>query len=296
MPDYFDFSDHENDEFMAGEQTIEYGSRLIGDPNDPRFYPTSDGAPMGESTHHIQWIITILCNLKKLFNHREDVFVAGDLFWYPEFGNKYYRAAPDIMVVFGRPSRRKENVGAYRQWHEEHQPPQVVLEVLSPSDTNEILNKKVTFYEDNKVEELYLCNPHTAEFQGMLLKNGTYEIIENLEGWQSPRLGVRFEKGGDYNLLFPDGSPFMTPEEKQILLEQDLMEVRVALEQAEEEHLKEKMARQKAEEAMQQAEKARQEAEKALKNQSQAHLEAEEEIARLRRELAKKDQDQITDS
>ena len=35
----------------------------------------------------------------------QDVFVAGDLFWYPVRGNPRIVTAPDGLVVFGRPPK-----------------------------------------------------------------------------------------------------------------------------------------------------------------------------------------------
>ncbi|MEE6161048.1 hypothetical protein U9R62_06765 [Cylindrospermopsis raciborskii DSH] len=37
------------------------------------------------------------------FKSNVDVFVAGDLFWYPVEGSNKIKLAPDTMVVFGRP-------------------------------------------------------------------------------------------------------------------------------------------------------------------------------------------------
>ena len=66
-------------------------------------YPSSDGQPMAESTEHYQWIVTITGGLESLFKDDENVFVAGDLLWYPVEGQPQIRRAPDAMVVFGRP-------------------------------------------------------------------------------------------------------------------------------------------------------------------------------------------------
>jgi hypothetical protein len=37
------------------------------------------------------------------FRHDPQVFVAGDLLWYPVEGNNRLSTAPDVMVAFGRP-------------------------------------------------------------------------------------------------------------------------------------------------------------------------------------------------
>ena len=62
-------------------------------------YPDSDGEPMAENTLQFEWIVTIKGNLEILFLDRPDVFVAGDLFWYPVEGDPKTRTAPDAMVA-----------------------------------------------------------------------------------------------------------------------------------------------------------------------------------------------------
>ena len=78
-------------------------------------YPDDDGQPMSENTLQFKWIVMIKEGLETLFRHDPNVFVAGDLLWYPEEGKPKIRQAPDAMVVFGRP---KGDRGSYRQWEE----------------------------------------------------------------------------------------------------------------------------------------------------------------------------------
>ena len=67
------------------------------------FYPESDGEPMGENDRHRDWINIIIENLKDWFRSRPgDVYVTGDLFWYPVEGDPKTVRAPDTMIVFGR--------------------------------------------------------------------------------------------------------------------------------------------------------------------------------------------------
>ena len=94
-------------------------------------YPESDGQPIAENTLQFQWIVTIEGGLDALFINDPNVFVAGDLLWYPVEGEPTIRAAPDSMVVFGRP---KGDRGSYSQWEEGGIPPQVVFEILSPGN------------------------------------------------------------------------------------------------------------------------------------------------------------------
>ena len=66
-------------------------------------YPQSDGQPMADNTKQFRWIATIENGIEALFHDDPEVFVAGDLFWYPVEGDPTTRMAPDTMVVFGRP-------------------------------------------------------------------------------------------------------------------------------------------------------------------------------------------------
>ena len=93
-------------------------------PLDNIRYPNSDGQPMADNTQQFQWIVTIKENLEILFAAKSEVFVAGDLLWYPVEGNNRLCQAPDVMVVLGRP---KGDRGSYRQWREENIAPQVVF-------------------------------------------------------------------------------------------------------------------------------------------------------------------------
>ena len=107
-------------------------------------YPDSDGQPMADNTKQYQWIVKIKENLEILFASRDDVFIAGDLLWYPVEGNPKIRQAPDVLVVFGR---LKGDRGSYQQWKENNIPPQVVFEILSPGNRTPAMINKSLFYQ-----------------------------------------------------------------------------------------------------------------------------------------------------
>jgi Uma2 family endonuclease len=198
-------------------------------------YPESDGKPMADNTKQFRWIVTLEGGFEALFRDREDVFVAGDLFWYPVEGRPDIRMAPDVMIVFGRP---KGDRPSYKQWEEENIAPQVVFEVLSPSNSLLEMAKKLEFYDRYGVEEYYLYDPETGDFTGWIRdKDGRLRVIDEIQGWVSPRLGVRFEiEDGELRVIRPDGQRFLTYTE----LEQERAR---ALRQAEEERFRaEKLA------------------------------------------------------
>lgn len=180
-------------------------------------YPESDGKPMADNTRQFRWIVVIQQNLDWLYTADPNVFVAGDLLWYPVEGNNTIVTAPDVMVVFGRP---RGDRGSYLQWKEDNIPPQVVFEVLSPSNTLKEMGRKLLFYDRYGVEEYYILDPETYELDGWLRSEGGLEAIDSLENWVSPRLQIRFEPSSEGLQLYrPDNQPFLTYAE--ILLQRE---------------------------------------------------------------------------
>ena len=94
-------------------------------------YPESNGQPLAVNTTHYDYLTLIKSGLECLFADRADVFVAGDLLWYPVQGRPDITQGPDVLVAFGRP---KGHRSSYQQWREAGVAPQVVFEILSPHD------------------------------------------------------------------------------------------------------------------------------------------------------------------
>jgi hypothetical protein len=185
-------------------------------------YPDNDGKPMADNTKQFRWIVTIQGGIDALFRDNPDVFVAGDLLWYPVEGNNKIRQAPDIMVVFGRD---KGDRGSYQQWKENNIIPQVVFEVLSPGNTFPEMLRKFKFYDNYGVEEYYIYDPDTGELFGYLRSESELKQIEEIQGFISPRLGVRFELvNGELEIYRSDGEKFLKyvelEEQRQLAQEQ----------------------------------------------------------------------------
>lgn len=171
-------------------------------------YPDSDGQPIADNTKQFRWIVTIQGGLDALFRDNPDVFVAGDLLWYPVQGENKIRQAPDILVVFDRP---KGDRGSYRQWVENNIPVHVVFEVLSPGNRFAQMLKKFKFYERYGVEEYYIYDPDTGELLGYLRADAELQPVEEMAGWISPRLGIKFElSDGELQISRPDGQKFLS--------------------------------------------------------------------------------------
>jgi len=182
-------------------------------------YPESDGKPMADNTKQLESIVYLYDNLSALFADREDVFVAADLFWYPVEGHPEIRTAPDMMVVFGRPKGHRPS---YKQWEEDGIAPQVVFEVLSPSNRPSDLIEKFLFYQQYGVEECYLYDPDRGILDGWIRKEGALHPIPNPDGWTSPRLGVRFTlEEGQLVAYRPDGERFLTYTELRRRVEEE---------------------------------------------------------------------------
>ncbi|NER05828.1 MAG: Uma2 family endonuclease [Okeania sp. SIO3C4] len=191
--------------------------QLTTDTQSKIIYPDSDGQPMADNTKQFRWIVTIKENLEILFADVADIFVAGDLLWYPVQGNKKICKAPDAMVVFGRP---KGDRGSYKQWEENNIAPQVVFEILSPSNRLQEMTRKLSFYQQYGVEEYYIYDPDENDFIGLTRVGQSLEVIPEINGWVSPRLGIRFELTAETLEIYrPDGEKFLTPVELDRLRE-----------------------------------------------------------------------------
>jgi Uma2 family endonuclease len=170
-------------------------------------YPDHDGQPMADNTKQFNWIVKIKENLELLYANNPDVFVAGDLLWYPLQGS-LQRVAPDVMVVFGRP---KGDRGSYKQWEEDNVVPQVVFEILSPGNTQAEMADKFRLYDKLGVQEYYLYSPDSNQLDGWLQHHKHLQPIFIMQNWVSPKLGIRFELFNDgMEIYFPDGRKFLS--------------------------------------------------------------------------------------
>jgi Uma2 family endonuclease len=222
-------------------------------------YPSEDGKPMAANTEHFNWIVLLKENLEVLFADREDVLVVGDVFWYPVRSQLIAPTAPDVMVIFGRPKGKRKS---YRQWREENIAPQVVFEILSPSNNFDEMSHKFEFYQQYGVEEYYTYNLETHDFDVWLRRRHKLVPVRRTNGWISPRLGIKFELiHGVLEVFYPDGSKFLT-----------------TLETVEQR----KAAEQKAEQVQKIAEQEKQRAEQEKQRADSSDLQLQRLIAALR--------------
>jgi Uma2 family endonuclease len=242
--------------------------------DDLDFYPESDGQPMAENTIQFRWIVLIKEGLEILFASVLDVFVAGDLLWYPVRGNKYIKCAPDAMVAIGRP---KGDRGSYIQHLEGNVAPQVVFEVLSPGNRSAEMKRKFNFYQKYGVEEYYIYDPIKNNLQGWLRSNSILKPIANINNWTSPRLNIKFVlTPTTLEIYHPNGRKFSTP-----------VEIEQRCQQAEQQAQLERQQRLQAEQQAQLERQQRLQAEQQAQLERQQRLQAEQQaqLERQQREL-----------
>jgi Uma2 family endonuclease len=205
-------------------------------------YPDSDGKPMSDHDLQYKWIVIFKEGLVVQYDLDPDVYVGADLLWYPVRGKPKIRGAPDVLVAFGRPKGLR---GSYKQWVEGGIAPQVAFEVLSPGNRPGQVKRKFLFYQRHGVEEYYVYDPFNGSLEGWLRRGRRLVKVPRMQGFISPRLGIRFEPGpGPDNLtvIGRDGEPFLAP----VQVSRQLAEERQRAEEAERLRAEE---RQRAEEA-----------------------------------------------
>ncbi len=164
-------------------------------------YPCSDGEPMSDNTLQYQWIVTIQGGLDLELPD----FVAGNILWYPVQGHPLIRIGPDVLVALGRP---KGHRSSYLQWEEDDVAPQVVWEVLSPSNTRQEMHQKLMFYDRHGVQEYYVVDPYDNAIEGYRREGAHLSPVEIARGWVSPLLGIRVEQERGIRLYHRDGRRF----------------------------------------------------------------------------------------
>jgi Uma2 family endonuclease len=219
-------------------------------------YPESDGKPLADNTIQFGLMMKIQGGIDALFANQA-VFVAGDLFWYPVEGS-LARQAPDVLVAFGRP---KGDRGSYKQWQEDNIAPQVVFEILSPSNTRKEMAGKLKFYEKYGVEEYYLYDPSKNILKGWIRTGNILSAIVQTEGWISLRLGIRFEtQMGALEIYKPNGDRFESFVELTQRAEQEAQRAQQEAQRAEQEAQRAQQEAQRAQQADQRAQQADQRA------------------------------------
>ena len=166
-------------------------------------YSSGDGQPMAETQVHVRAIMLLHQALEDFFRNQPDVFIASDIFWYWEKGNRKARISPDVMVIPGIREQEVYEARSYFSWVEGIVPA-VVFEMASSKTWRKDLGPKFRKYEELGVKEYFIFDP---EFQflddpliGFRLRGGKYHVIppDKLES----RMGFRMEKDGHMIRLY----------------------------------------------------------------------------------------------
>ena len=247
-------------------------------------YPDSDGNPMADNTEQYRWIVIIKENLEIMYADDPNVFIAGDLLWYP-VRHTQKRVAPDVMVVFGRPKGRR---GSYKQWLENNIPPQVAFEILSPSNKDrrgmDSLEDKFEFYRTNGIQEYYTYDPDDLIVEGWQRLGDRLVQIPSMLNWVSPLLGIRFDwsMGQELILSRPDGQRFLSTVELDRRLQQSEIQVWQEQQRTAQERRRAEAQQQRAEQESQRAEQESQRAEQESQRAEQESQRANRLAERLR--------------
>ena len=224
--------------------------------------------------------IRILSIFKGHFRERPDVLVSGGggFIYYDRYDMNAKRA-PDVTIAFGVNAARIRDRQAYMVW-EAGKPPDVAIEIASPSTAVRDIGVKREIYAEIGIGEYWRMDPTGGDLYGEPL------IGEYLVGGEYMRCSVyRDDKGRlasrseTLNLVFYwDGVEFgiydpVTGEDKL-----DIPEYDQALESERQARLAERQESQRALESERQARQADQQA------AQQAQDAAEAEIRRLREE------------
>ncbi len=161
--------------------------------SDTIVYPEEDDQVSESPKHYAQGML-LFSMLRAFFAARADVFVGGNFFVYYQEGDPKRCFSPDIMVVLGVRPRPIEERGSYKLW-EEGVLPTVIIELTSERTRSLDTGYKRDLYAALGVREYYLFDP-LGEFlrphlQGYhLAAPGRYEGVPGTE-LDSPALGLR---------------------------------------------------------------------------------------------------------
>jgi Uma2 family endonuclease len=213
---------------LRSDQGIVYDGTIVDAlPPEMVVFPPgnlySDEPPL-ESSLHLQQLMLLLKCLNWLWKDRNDYFAGGNLtvYYSPNQKKSEDFRGPDFFVVLGTEKRERRS---WTIWDENGQYPHVIIELLSDSTaavdglrpTEGHRGLKKTLYQNVfRTHDYFWFDPHSLEFQGFHLVDGTYQALEaNAAGhlWSQQLglfLGIQEEK---LRFFTPEGGLVPTPEE-----------------------------------------------------------------------------------
>ncbi|WP_008313860.1 Uma2 family endonuclease [Leptolyngbya sp. PCC 6406] len=175
----------------------------------------SDEPPLETELHLRQILLLIQC-LEGLWQSRQDFYAFGNLtiYYSPRQRKSEFFRGPDFFVVLGTERRPRKS---WVVWEEEGKYPNVIIELLSDSTAKTDRGLKKEIYQDTfRTPDYFWFDPHSLEFEGFHLVDGTYQPLEPTEqGWRwSEQLGLYLGVNqGQLRFFTTDGDLVPSPEE-----------------------------------------------------------------------------------
>jgi Uma2 family endonuclease len=151
----------------------------------------SDEPPLETDLHRDQ-IDLLIRLLRSLWHDRQDFYVSGNItvYYSPKQRKSQDFRGPDFFVVLGTERRPRKS---WVVWEEEGKYPNLIIELLSDSTAQTDRGLKKQIYQDTfRTPDYFWFDPHSLEFEGFHLVDGTYQSLEADErGWRwSEQLGL----------------------------------------------------------------------------------------------------------
>jgi Uma2 family endonuclease len=170
----------------------------------------SDEPPVETELHLRQILLLIQC-LERHWGERQDFYAFGNLtvYYSPRQRKSEDFRGPDFFVVLGAERKPRKS---WVVWEEEGKYPNLIVELLSDSTAATDRGLKKKLYQDIfRTPDYFWFDPHTLEFQGFHLVDGTYQDLQpNQQGWLWSEQLQLFLGVHDQQLRF------FTPEEKLV--------------------------------------------------------------------------------
>lgn len=151
----------------------------------------SDEPPLETDLHRDQ-IDLLIRLLKWYWRDRQDFYASGNLtiYYSPTQRKSSDFRGPDFFVVLGTERKPRKS---WVVWEEDGKYPNLIVELLSESTAATDRGLKKQIYQDIfRTPDYFWFDPHSLEFEGFHLVDGTYHPIELTEqGWRwSEQLGL----------------------------------------------------------------------------------------------------------
>ncbi|NJN22414.1 MAG: Uma2 family endonuclease [Leptolyngbya sp. RL_3_1] len=175
----------------------------------------SDEPPLETDLHRDQ-IDLLIRLLKSFWSARQDFYASGNLtiYYSPNQLKSEDVRGPDFFVVLDAERKPRKS---WAIWEEGGKYPNLIVELLSESTAKIDRGLKKQIYQDIfRTPDYFWFDPHSLEFEGFHLVDGTYQPIPLTEqGWRwSQQLGLYLGiHQGQLRFFTPEGELVASPEE-----------------------------------------------------------------------------------